>query len=210
MSNDENTDINGPDTPNNVQLPRESQLKMSQYLSKLHAIQRMYWIHMTVARIIFKNDLGAIISLALQETRWDLIYPWTRQAKEFYQKALYNEEILVKMIEYGISREELELALLKLKDLEGNKYWRKQCNEQYVDVEYRMSEVQARLVKHMQEYEYASRQAFKDKPQHLVTLGFEESLEDAIESQKRYERRKWKFKSIQQSEKAVDKEKVDK
>lgn len=189
------TDNNGPDTPNNIQLPRESQLKKSQYLSKLRVIQRMYWIHMTVARFIFKDDLGAITSLALQETRWNLNFPWTRQAREFYQKALYNEEFLVKMVDYGISREELELGLLKLKDLEGNKYWKKQCEEEYVDVEYRLSEVKERLAKHMQECEYASRQAFKDQPQHLVTLGFEESLEDAIESQKRDERRKWKFKT---------------
>lgn len=187
--------MNNDTDNNNIRLPRESQLKMSQYLSKLQAIRRMYWIHITVARFIFKNDLRAMISLALQETRWDLIFPWTRQAKEFYQKTLYNEEFLGKMIEYGISREELELGLLKLKDLEGNKYWKKQCDEEYVDVEYRLSEVTARLAKHMQECEYASRQAFKDHPQHLVTLGFEESLEDVIESQKRDERRKWKFKS---------------
>ncbi|HLP45231.1 MAG TPA: hypothetical protein VK469_04755 [Candidatus Kapabacteria bacterium] len=193
MNND--TDNNGPDTQNNIRLPRESQLKMSQYLSKLQVIRRMYWIHMTVARFIFKNDLRAMSSLALQETRWDLIFPWTRQAKEFYQKTLYNEEFLGKMIESGISREELELGLLKLKDLEGNKYWKKQCDEEYVDVEYRLSEVTARLAQHMQECEYASRQAFKDQPQHLVTLGFEESVEDVIERQKRDERRKWKFKS---------------
>jgi len=210
MKKDNNTDKNEPDTPNNVQLPRESQLKMSQYLSKLQAIRRMYWIHATAARGIFKENMGAMVSLSLQQTRWGFISPWTQQAKEFYQKVLHNEDLLKKMIDYGISSEELELGLLKLKDLEGNKFWRKQCNEEYVAGEYRLSEVMARLANQMQECEIASRQAFKDQPEILVHLGLEKSVEDAIESQKRDERRKWKLKSTPREEKAPDTEKVDK
>lgn len=207
---DTNTDKNGPGTINNVRLPRESQLKMSQYLSKLQEIQRLYWIHMTAARIIFENDFGSMRLLALQETRWKSIYPWTQQGKEFYQKVLHNEEILRKIIDYGISMEELELGLLKLKDLEGNKYWKKQCNEDYIAGEYRLSQVMAKLAANMQECEIASRQAFKDQPEILVELGLEKSVEDAIESVKRDERRKWKTKSELPGVKPLEKDKVDK
>jgi hypothetical protein len=210
MNNDNDTAKNEPGTPNNIQLPRESQLKKAQYQAKLYAAQHMYRVHMTAARIIFKADMTVLTSLALQETRWDSIFPWTRQAKEFYRKVLYNEEILGKMIDYGITREELELALLKLKDLEGNKYWKKQCNEEDAAGEYRLMGHMEKLVEYMEDFEYVSRLAFKDKPQYLVTLGFEKSLEDAIESQKRDERRKWKTKSEPPRVRPWEKEKVDK
>lgn len=205
-----NTDKNEPGATSNVRLPRESQLKMSQYQSKLKAVRRMYLIHVTAARIIFKNNMVTMISLGIHETRWDLIFPWTKQAREFYQKVLHNEEILGKMIDYGISREEPEQMLLKLKDLEGNKYYKKQSQEETVKVNYQLSEANAKIAKDMEYYEWASRQAFKDKPQHLVTLGFEKSVEDAIESFKRDERRQWKTKSEPPPVNPWDKEKVDK
>lgn len=205
-----NTDKNEPGAKSNTRLPRESQLKMSQYQSKLKAVRRMYWIHVTAARIIFKNNIVTMISLGIHETRWDLIFPWTKQAREFYQKVLHNEEILGKMIDYGITREELEQCLLKLKELEGNKYYKKQSQEESVKVNYQLSEANAKIVKDMEYYEWASRQAFKDKPQILVDLGFEKSVEDAIESFKRDDRRQWKTKSEPPPVNPWEKEKVDK
>ncbi|MDQ1352231.1 MAG: hypothetical protein QG657_2537 [Acidobacteriota bacterium] len=205
-----NTDKNGPGASSNARLPRESQLKMSQYRFKLQEIKRLYWVHMTAARIIFKNDFSTMRSLGLHETSWDVLFPWTRQAREFYQKVLHNEEILGKMMDYGITREELELGLLKLKDLEGNKYWKKQCNEEEAAGEYRLQESLAKLEEYMEDFKWVSRQAFKDQPQYLVTLGIEKSLEDAIESVKRDERRQWKTKSEPPRVRPWEKEKVDK
>jgi hypothetical protein len=57
-----------------------------------------------------------------------------------------------------------------------------------------MMESMEKLVDFMEGFEAASREAFKDEPQHLVTLGMEKSVEDAIERRKLDERRKWKNK----------------
>lgn len=187
--NDKN---NTTSTPNNKTIPRETQLKKTLYEEKRLEIKRMYWVHMTSVRLLFKNDAAILIQLLLVEKHDSRIYPWTQQAKEFYRKVIHNETILERLTEYGIRKENLELAQLKLKELEGNKFWKKQCDDEWTEGEYKLQESFLKLQEWMDDFEETSREAFKDQPEYLVKLGFEKSVEDALERQKKDERRKWK------------------
>ncbi|MCU0288138.1 MAG: hypothetical protein MUF15_17295 [Acidobacteria bacterium] len=127
MNKNNDTINNIADSFDNAQLP--SDLKKAQCLAKIQAIQHPYWIHMTAARIIFKNDLTILNDLDIKSIHCDSIISWSQQARDFYHKILYNDEILKKIATFGITREELESVFFKLKELEGNKYWKKYWKE---------------------------------------------------------------------------------
>jgi len=190
MNNDKDTAKDGPNTPNNVRLPRETQLKKAQYQAMLLEVQQMYWIHMTTARIIFKSDIIAMNTLDLQETRWDSIFSWTSQAKEFYHNVLHTDEFLKKMIAYGITGEELEQGLLKLKELEGDKYWKKQCNEEDAPGKSRPVNLVEKIRELAAAAEKASRRTFQEELKHRLEKFFAKAMEKAIEKKKKQMQRK--------------------
>ena len=181
-------------TPGAAALPRESQLKKAIYESKLQEMRQTYWVHMTAARLVFKNQPDILINLKLDEKQNHSLFPFTQQAKFFYRKILQDDQLRESMEQYGVTKEDMDLAHLKLKDLESNKFWKKQYEDELNQGEYELQESFQRLKAWMEDFEKASREAFKDTPKHLVTLGFEKSVEDALERQKRDERRKWKNK----------------
>lgn len=174
------------------QSSRANGLRESIYMAKLYGVKRRSWKHMTAARLIFKGDVPTLTYLGLHETRFDALYPWTRQTKNFYLKVLDTDEILEKLIQYGISEEDLVEGLSKLNELEGNKYWKKQVDEEWAEGEYKLQESYGKLKEWMTEFEDTVRVACKDKPEHVVKLGLEKSVEDVIERQKLDERRAWK------------------
>jgi hypothetical protein len=184
---------NDQDTNNN-HIPRDTMLRKAIYEAKLFGARRGFWVHATAARLLFKDDIPTLTRLGLHETQHTALYAWTQQAKHFYVKALKDDKVLQKLNQYHIPEEELETRLQKLNELEKNKFWKKQTDKEWARGEYRMMESMEKLVDFMEGFEAASREAFKDEPQHLVTLGMEKSVEDAIERRKLDERRKWKNK----------------
>lgn len=192
-------------TPGGTPLPRETQLKKAIYEAKLQEMRGIYWVDMTAARLVFKNEPTALVIMKLDEKQNHGLFPFTQQAKFFYRRILQDDYMRDKMEQFGITREEMELSLLKLKDLEGNKFWKKQYEEELNEGEYELQESYQRLKVWMDDFEKASRNAFKDEPRHLVTLGFEKSVEDALERQKKDERRKWKNKRDEREEGNEDK-----
>lgn len=199
MGNNEEIEKTGI-TPGAAPLPRESQLKKAVYESKLQEMRGTYWVDMTTARIVFKNESETLISLKLDEVQNHSLYPFTQNAKFFYRRILQDDRLCEKMNGHGVTREKIELTLLKLKDLESNKFWKKQCEDEFNQGEYQLQESYQRLKEWMDDFEKASREAFKDTPKHLVTLGFEKSVEEALERQKKDERRKWKKKHEERNE----------
>jgi len=191
MNNDKATNIDGPNKQDNARLPRETQLKKTQYQAKLLEVQQMYWIHMTAARIIFKSDRIALNTLDLQETRWDSIFSWTGQAKEFYHKLLHTGEFLKKMTAYGINGEELEQGLLKLKELEEDKYWKKQCNDEDIPGKYRPVNLVEKIRELADAAEKASHRTFQEELKHRLKKFFDKAMEKAIEKKKRQIQREW-------------------
>jgi hypothetical protein len=159
---------------------------------------------MTAARLIFKGDVATLTYLGLQETRFDALYPWTRQTKNFYLNVLDKDEILEKLIQYGISEEDLVESLSKLNELEGNKYWKKQVDEEWAEGEYKLQESFGKLREWMTEFEDTVRVACKEAPEQVVKLGFEESVEDVIERQKLDERRAWKKRLEEKAKKDLE------
>lgn len=185
---------NNQNTNNNNHVPRDTMLRKAIYEAKLFGARRGFWVHATAARFLFKDDIPTLTRLGLHEKRDTRLYPWTQQAKHFYVKALKDDNVIQKLNQYDIPEDELETRLKKLKELEGNKFWKKQTDEEWAKGEYRMMESMEKLADFMEGFEAASRDAFKDKPEYLVTLGMEKSVEEAIERQKLDERRKWKNK----------------
>ncbi|MCP5103294.1 MAG: hypothetical protein GY950_07945 [bacterium] len=119
--------MNTEKTDNNI--PLETQVKKTQFQADWQQLQAVYWIHVTSARLLFKNDLRNFTILALSEKRIKFLFGWTRQAKEFYQTALKEDEIILKFSENGIPKEDLERCLANLKTLERNKLWRSTKSE---------------------------------------------------------------------------------
>lgn len=180
--------------PDNGQAPRETRIKKDLFTAALHDARAAYWGHVTSARMVFKSDLHATLYLELYRTRIPALAGWTLQAKEFYRKALYKEEILEKMAGYGIPKITLEACLARIKNLEGSKFWRKQTHDEWAKGEYVLQQKIEEAQKNFFEIADASREAFKDTPETIVKLGLENSVEDVVERQKRDERRKWKKK----------------
>jgi hypothetical protein len=147
---------------------------------------------MTAARLLFKGDMSTLTSLGLHETQFDTLYPWTMQAKKFYLNVLEKDEILQELIRFGFREDDLVESLSKLNELEANKYWRKQTDEEWAEGEYKLQQSFKDLQEWMGEFEDTVRIACKDKPEYVVKLGFEDSVEDVIERQKLDERRTWK------------------
>lgn len=63
-----------------------------------------------IARIAFKHDSGVARTLGLNGRRKTTLSGWLSQAKQFYQNALNDPEIIKKLTEYGISKTKLEIA----------------------------------------------------------------------------------------------------
>ncbi|MCP5046168.1 MAG: hypothetical protein GY940_03290 [bacterium] len=185
--NDKNNNMSG-----NSHIPLRSRQKRDLFEARLHEVKRTFWIHMTAARIIFKSDTDILIQLLLNETRMKNLHPWAQGAKECYRRILNNEEVTGKLVEYGIPREEMELCLMKIKDLEVQKLWRIQVQKEWGKGEYEFQEAWKKFKDWMADFEDASYQAMEDQPELLVRMGMEKSVEDAIQTQEKRKRRKWK------------------
>ncbi len=63
-----------------------------------------------IARVAFKHNSGIARTLGLTGQRKKTLSGWLSQAKQFYQNALNDPEIIKKLTEYGITKAKLEVA----------------------------------------------------------------------------------------------------
>ncbi|MEL4896912.1 hypothetical protein [Crocosphaera sp. Alani8] len=71
-----------------------------------------------ISRVAFKNNTGVARALGLNGERKKTLSGWLNQAKQFYQNALNDPEVLKKLTEYGITKIKLEAAQNDTDDLE--------------------------------------------------------------------------------------------
>lgn len=72
-----------------------------------------------IARVAFKNNSGIARSLGLNGQRKKTLSGWLSQAKQFYQNALNDPEVVKKLTEYGITKAKLEVARTDTDHLES-------------------------------------------------------------------------------------------
>ncbi|ACB53208.1 hypothetical protein cce_3860 [Crocosphaera subtropica ATCC 51142] len=63
-----------------------------------------------IARVAFKDNNGIARTLGLNGKRKTTLSGWLNQAKQFYQNALNDPEILKRLTEYGITKTKLEVV----------------------------------------------------------------------------------------------------
>ncbi len=180
------------DQDTNHRVPRETSFKKAVYEATLFGLRKKYWVHVTAARYLFKDDIVAFALLHLHKTRFAHLYPWTRQAKDFYRKILKNDEAIKKLTQYDISEQELKTTLKQLKELEGNKFWKKQTHEDWARSEYKFQQAYKEARETFTKVAEVSHTAFKDQPETLVELGLGKSIEEVLEKQEKDQRRRWK------------------
>lgn len=87
----------------------------------------VYIDHISLARVVFKNDRGAQEQLGLRGKRKRTFPGWVAQTNLFYSNALENPELLEKLAELNITEEELSEGKALANAV--NEAWSKQKKE---------------------------------------------------------------------------------
>ncbi|MCP5051763.1 MAG: hypothetical protein GY940_31645 [bacterium] len=177
---------------NSNPVPLQTQLKRNRYETQLQELRRIHWSHMIAARFIYKSNNVFLNFLGLVEPRESWIDLWAGQAKDFYARVLSSEEILAKLEEFDITSDDIRLWISKMKNMEGNKIWIKECDDAWGQREYKLQAAMNRLNDYYTDMKKSFLQALKDEPEMLIELGMAESVEDVKEQQKRALQRNWK------------------
>ncbi len=86
--------------------------------NKLKKAKKPYMEFLQIARLVFKNNPGAIQILGLKGRRSPDLASWLDEARQFYTNALSEPKILEQLCGYGIDKKRLEAGKKLLEEVE--------------------------------------------------------------------------------------------
>ncbi len=81
--------------------------------------KQVYMRHLKIARLIFKDDVNAIVALQLNGERKQSLSGWLLQANTFYLQALASAAIQAKFAEFNITVDVLQAAHAQIQAIEA-------------------------------------------------------------------------------------------
>lgn len=135
---------------------------------------KIYMVHVKIARVALRGDREASTSLQLTGNRKASLSGWIKQAKSFYTNALNTSKAMEGLAQFGINKQQLILGSALITDLE-NKY-----NAQLKEKGEAQMATQARdnalddLQEWISDFVAIARIAFSTEPQLLEIVGIVE------------------------------------
>ncbi|MCK5700705.1 MAG: hypothetical protein KAI29_06115 [Cyclobacteriaceae bacterium] len=135
---------------------------------------KIYMVHVKIARIALRGDRGAAESLQLSGRRKDTFLGWLKQAKALYTNALSTPAVLEALAEFGITKNKLSGAQAQVFDVEAK------LNAQFKEKGEAQTATQLRdeafdeLQDWMSDFIAIARIALEDQSQYLEMLGIVE------------------------------------
>lgn len=134
-------------------------------------VNNVYIPHLKIARIAFKNDMGAFQGLELNGRRKKANASALAQAKVFYTNLQANPSYLTAMARFGISEANLTEALDLIRQAEeALAEFRKESGESQ-DATNQRDEAVAELEEWMSDFRAIARIALEDQPQMMEVVG---------------------------------------
>ncbi|MCU4155281.1 hypothetical protein J1N10_04800 [Carboxylicivirga sp. A043] len=136
----------------------------------LETCQKNYQANISVARVAFKNDMDATVTLQLNGRRAKTFNTIIKQQSNFYTNLLGNESWLAKMAEFGRTTEHFtaELEIIKQLENHASSVLREKGEAQQATVE-RDAAIEA-LAEWISDYMQIAKVALADRPQLLEKL----------------------------------------
>ena len=135
---------------------------------------KIYIVHVKIARIALKGDRGAAESLQLSGRRKETFSGWLKQAKALYTNALNTPAVLEALAQFGITKKNLSGAKAQVFDVEAK------LNAQFKEKGEAQAATQLRdeafddLQDWMSDFIAIARIAMEDQSQYLEMLGIVE------------------------------------
>jgi hypothetical protein len=148
------------------------QFKASEAMYKAwEATSILYRQYSTLARVLFKNDIGTLSKLGLDKDQSKKLSDWVAQANQFYTNAINTRDIQEKMTEYTVTAERLQAALEDVNQLLNyEKNQEKEKSEAQKATEDR-NKAFSDLDEYMSDLLQLAKVMLYDKPQLLEKLG---------------------------------------
>jgi hypothetical protein len=135
---------------------------------------KLYMLHLKIARIALRNDRNAAVSLQLEGDRNRSFTGWLEQARVFYANALGDEKIVAALATFNITKEKLEEARSAVNAVElGYNTQMQQKGEAQAATKERDEAFDA-LQAWMSDYRAIARLALDGQSQYLEVLGIVE------------------------------------
>jgi hypothetical protein len=151
---------------------RGEQITVSNQLQeKFDHAYNLYIGYVKLARLVLKDDPGAITTLGLVGERKRTFPGFIAQAKQFYLNAMNNEEIFEKIKKFAITKEKLQAGLDLLSEIEKTDSFQESKKGASQDATLLRNTAFKKLMQWMSEFTQASRIALASRPQLLETLG---------------------------------------
>ncbi len=96
----------------------EQYAKTNEFEKKKEEVDKIYKKDLALARIFFKKDPQAIVTLELDGTRKSAYGSWYKQVSNFYAQLLGNADFLTKMQPVGVTKEKINEINEQLKEVE--------------------------------------------------------------------------------------------
>lgn len=126
--------------------------------------EKTYMPHVTIARMIFKNDEGVRRRLGLTGRRARTFESWLSEARRFYRALLADVALMQKIAERGITEEKLQDALEELDELEMMDHQQEKLKARAQDATRRRDNKRRALANWLSDYQKIVRIALADRP----------------------------------------------
>lgn len=138
--------------------------------------QRMYMLHVKVARVALYGNRRAARTLDLETQRKRTLPAWLFQARQFYTGALADHAILNALSRYGITQEKLEAGKRLIDAVEACDATRTERKSNAQTATQRCNEALTALDRWISSFRQIARVALQDHPQGLEKLGARRSV----------------------------------
>lgn len=142
--------------------------KFEKLLAETHSL---YMEHVKFMRLAHRDDLKKLNELDAAGIRDKTITGWLTQTKTFYTNTINDEEVLLKMNEYGITKENLQAVELKVLEVTSANQDHKDRKGAAQDATTRRDKALEKLEDFMGNFIAVCRIALKEHPQLLEKLG---------------------------------------
>lgn len=125
-----------------------------------------------LARIALRDNRGARATLRLDERRENSQARWIIQARQFYQRALADPNVVAAMSRFGTDQASLQEGLDKVNAFEEALRVRRKEDGDAQDATYRRNEAMSAMDQWVRDFRDVAKIALRDRPQLLERLGF--------------------------------------
>lgn len=142
--------------------------KFKKLLAETHP---QYMAHVRFMRLAHKEDLKKLDELDAASIREKTITGWLTQTKTFYTNTITDEEALLKLAEFGITKENLASIEVKVMEVAALNQLHKDKKGSAQDATDRRDAAIEKLARFISDFIAVCRIALKDHPQLLEKLG---------------------------------------